>query len=221
MSNYNYGPPMQQPPFQPPTAKKTHKIRNFVVLPIAGLIAIIAAANAGGSNTSTSVTPQAVPTSTGFVGPGDGSTLVTETPFVQDTSVPDVTCSGSCGDEGRTEATVPTEAPKPKPTVAPLTVEQENAVQSAKSYLDFGAFSRKGLIRQLSSDAGEGYPLKVATFAVDSLHINYNEQAAKSAKEYLTIGPFSRNGLIEQLSSDAGEGFTHSQAVYGVNKAGL
>jgi hypothetical protein len=106
-------------------------------------------------------------------------------------------------------------------TARPISAEEENAIRSARSYLEFQAFSRKGLIRQLSSDAGEGYSLKAATAAVDSLHINFNEQAYKSAKSYLEMSGFSRKGLIQQLESDAGEGFTHSQAVYGVTKAGL
>jgi len=63
--------------------------------------------------------------------------------------------------------------------------------------------------------------VKAATSAVDSLHIDFNEQAYKSAKTYLDMSGFSRKGLIEQLESDAGEGFTHAQAVYGVSKAGL
>jgi hypothetical protein len=107
------------------------------------------------------------------------------------------------------------------PTTKPVSVEEQNAIRSAQSYLAFSAFSRKGLIRQLSSDAGEGYSVKAATYAVDSLHINFNEQAYKSAESYLEMSGFSRKRLIEQLESDAGEGFTHSQAVYGVKKAGL
>jgi hypothetical protein len=63
--------------------------------------------------------------------------------------------------------------------------------------------------------------VKAATYAVDSLHIDFKEHAYKSAKNYLAMSGFSRKGLIEQLESDAGEGFTHSQAVYGVHKAGL
>lgn len=110
------------------------------------------------------------------------------------------------------------------PTPAPesnLTLEQQNAIDSAKSYLEFSAFSRRGLIQQLSSSAGEGFPEDVAIFAVDSLDVDWNEQAAKSAKSYLETGSFSRTGLIEQLESPAGEGFTHAQAVYGVNQTGL
>jgi hypothetical protein len=116
-----------------------------------------------------------------------------------------------------------TEAPKPKPAPAKptYTKAQEQAIGSAKDYLEYSAFSRKGLIRQLSSDAGEGFAKKDAIFAVDHIKVNWNEQAAKSAKEYLDYSHFSRSGLIRQLESDAGEGFTHSQAVYGVNAAGL
>jgi nucleoside phosphorylase len=106
------------------------------------------------------------------------------------------------------------------PTANTASAEQQNAVRSARSYLATGAFSRKGLIEQLSSDAGDGYSVEAATHAVDSLDIDFNEQAVKSAKQYLGISAFSRKGLIEQLSSDVG-GFTHSEAVYGVSEAGL
>jgi hypothetical protein len=125
--------------------------------------------------------------------------------------------------EATTEA--PTEATTAAPTATKATravsVEEQNAIQAAKDYLDYGAFSRKGLIRQLSSDAGEGYPVKLATRVVDSLHVDWKEQAYLSAKSYLEYDSFSRNGLIRQLESDAGEGFSHAQAVYGVTKAGL
>ena len=87
--------------------------------------------------------------------------------------------------------------------------------------MEFTAFSRKGLIRQLSSDAGDGYSKADATYAVDHIEVNWNEQAAKSAKSYLDMTHFSRKGLIQQLESSAGDGYTHAQAVYGVNKAGL
>ena len=83
------------------------------------------------------------------------------------------------------------------------------------------AFSRAGLIKQLSSQYGAGYSLADATFAVDSLNVDWNAQAARAAKEYLSTQPFSRAGLIEQLSSQYGAEFTYAQAVYGVNAAGL
>ncbi len=115
----------------------------------------------------------------------------------------------------------PPPAPAPKPAPAKLTVAQSNAIRSAQSYLKFMAFSRAGLIRQLSSSYGEGFSVADATFAVDYLNVDWNEQAAKSAKAYLDSQPFSRDGLIRQLESSYGEGFTHDQAVYGVTAAGL
>jgi len=114
-----------------------------------------------------------------------------------------------------------TTAPKPKAAQPSLTKSQEQAIGSAESYLEFSAFSRKGLIRQLSSSAGEGFSVADATYAVDHITVNWNEQAARSAKSYLEMTHFSRQGLIHQLESSAGDGFTHAQAVYGVTKAGL
>jgi hypothetical protein len=96
---------------------------------------------------------------------------------------------------------------------------QENARESAESYLDTMAFSRKGLIEQLSSEAGEGFSRADAIYAVDHVDVDWNEQAVKAAKNYLDTMAFSRDGLIEQLESDAGDGFTHAQAVYGVAQA--
>lgn len=101
------------------------------------------------------------------------------------------------------------------------TVAQQQAIQSAQSYLDMEGFSRAGLIGQLTSNAGEGFRHADAVFAVNHIKVNWNEQAARSAKEYLSMTHFSRNGLITQLSSSAGSKFTHAQAVYGVNHAGL
>jgi hypothetical protein len=101
-----------------------------------------------------------------------------------------------------------------------LTGPQRNAVRSAEQYLSMSGFSRKGLIEQLSSDAGDGYAVSDATIAVDSLSVDWNENAAKSARQYLDMTGFSCKGLIEQLSSDAGSGYTASQAAYGARQAG-
>jgi hypothetical protein len=106
------------------------------------------------------------------------------------------------------------------PTPA-LTAGQINAVQSAADYLSTQAFSRAGLINQLSSSYGAGFSLADATYGVDAQHADWNAQAARSAKEYLSTQAFSRAGLINQLSSSYGAGFTHAQAVFGVNAAGL
>jgi hypothetical protein len=101
-----------------------------------------------------------------------------------------------------------------------LTGSQNNAVRSAEQYISMSGFSRSGLIRQLSSDAGDGYGIADATVAVDSLNIDWNKEAARSAKQYLSMSGFSCKGLINQLSSSAGDGYTVSQATYGAQQSG-
>jgi len=81
-------------------------------------------------------------------------------------------------------------------------------------------FSRRGLIQQLSSGAGNGYNVTDATAAVDSLTVDWNEQAVRSAKQYLSMTGFSCSGLTKQLSSDAGSKYTEAQARYGAQQAG-
>jgi hypothetical protein len=99
------------------------------------------------------------------------------------------------------------------PSRSKITAAMENAIGTASSYLDYSAFSRTGLIGQLEY---EGYATGDATFAVDHLKVNWNEQAFKSAKSYLEYSSFSLSGLIGQLQY---EGFTYEQASYGANKA--
>lgn len=95
------------------------------------------------------------------------------------------------------------------------TLSQQNALRSAENYLDFSAFSRSGLINQLEF---EDFSTKDATWAVDRVTVDWNEQAAKSAEQYLDFSSFSRKGLIDQLMF---EGYTKKQAEYGVSKTGL
>ncbi|MEV6644247.1 Ltp family lipoprotein [Amycolatopsis sp. NPDC051371] len=116
-------------------------------------------------------------------------------------------------------ATAPVEPPAPTTSEAPKFPPQvEQARASAQNYLSFTAFSRNGLIRQLSSSAGDGFPKDVATQAVDSLSVDWNAQAVKSAENYLSFTSFSCSGLKQQLSSSAGDGFTKAQAAYGAGQ---
>jgi sorbitol-specific phosphotransferase system component IIA len=101
------------------------------------------------------------------------------------------------------------------------TPSQQNALHEAESYLSSSAFSEAGLIEQLSSEAGSKFPHADAVFAVEHLHVNWNEQAVKEAKDYLSSSSFSCQGLIEQLSSDAGSKFSVAQAEYAVHQVGL
>lgn len=111
-------------------------------------------------------------------------------------------------------------ASSPQNAPQALTGPQKNAVKAAKSYLSFSAFSRNGLIEQLSSPAGNNFEKRDATIAVDSLNVDWNEQAVKSAKQYLQLMGFSCKGLIQQLSSPAGGKFTEQQATFGAREAG-
>lgn len=101
-----------------------------------------------------------------------------------------------------------------------LTFAQQNAARSASQYIAMSGFSRKGLIHQLSSSAGDGYDEADATAAVDSLNIDWNAQAVRSARQYLDMTGFSCKGLIHQLSSPAGDKYTVSEAKYGAAQAG-
>lgn len=93
------------------------------------------------------------------------------------------------------------------------TFGEENALHSAKAYLDVAAFSYKGLISQLEY---EGYTTTEAIYGALACGADWNEQAFKSAQAYLDFMPFSYNALVEQLEY---EGFTAEQATYGAAKA--
>lgn len=187
------------------------KVR-IALLTCAAVLALTACGTPSRIDRAESASP-AVDLGAGTPGAGCATSRVGKS-FVQDGVT--YTCRGP--KPYRWMAAVPASAPTTAPSIS---TEQRNATQAAQEYLASQSFSRKGLIRQLSSSAGEGYSVKASTAAVDSLRTDWNEQAAKSAQEYLSTQSFSRNSLIRQLESSAGEGFTHSQAVYGVKAAGL
>ena len=94
-------------------------------------------------------------------------------------------------------------------------ISRANAVRSAKTYLQYQAFSYKGLIKQLKF---EKYSTSDATYGASHSGANWMKQAAKSAKTYVRYQAFSRGGLVDQLKY---EGFTPAQALYGARAAGL
>jgi Host cell surface-exposed lipoprotein len=101
------------------------------------------------------------------------------------------------------------------------TVSQQQALESAQSYLDMGGFSKAKLIDQLSSPYGEKFSKADAQWAVAHCDADWNAQAVMSAKSYMEMGGFSRSKLIDQLTSPYGEQFTYAQAIYAVNHVGL
>jgi hypothetical protein len=96
-----------------------------------------------------------------------------------------------------------------------MTISQKNAVKRAKEYLNYSAFSYKGLITQLEF---EKYSNQDAVYAVNNCGANWNEQATKKAKTYIEASAFSHEGLIDQLKY---ENYSDSQAEYGANNCGV
>jgi len=94
------------------------------------------------------------------------------------------------------------------------TTSQKNAIKKAELYLTFAGLSRQGLIQQLEF---EQFSTEDATYAVDNIKVDWNEQAVKKAKSYSDLLAFSRDGLIDQLKF---EGFTQEQAEAGANGVG-
>ncbi len=119
-------------------------------------------------------------------------------------------------------AATTTTAPATTTTVPAVSLQEQNAIQAAQQYLSLGSgFSQAGLITQLSSSYGDGYPLAVATAAVDSLNVDWNAQAVLAAKAYLQTSSFSCSGLEQQLDSSYGSQFTAAQATYAAAQVGL
>ena len=121
-------------------------------------------------------------------------------------------------------ATTAPAAPATSAPAAPAgpTVSQQQALESAQSYLDMGTgFSRAGLIDQLSSQYGDKFSVADATWAVEHSGADWNAQAVMSAKGYMQMGGFSRASLIDQLTSPYGGQFTMAQATYAANQVGL
>lgn len=177
---------------QPATTAKPKKPlwkRPWVWAAIAALLLIVGVANAGGedrADTSTTAPPSASEEA-------DSPTTVARPPAPAPSPPP----------------------PPPAPPTPQLTVGQENALATARDYLDYSSFSRTGLIQQLEF---EGYSTADATWAVDQIGADWMQQAAATAKEYMDYSSFSRSGLISQLQY---EGFTPAEAEYGASQVGF
>jgi len=205
--------PNRLPPPSPPPGgdggggKKKHRKWPWI---LGGVFALIVAAGVAAGNNGDTAAKVALPTAT---------------PAPYPTLPPEQKAANAKASTAPKAPPAPTAAPtltavppitaKPKPAPPPLTTAQAQAIGAAKDYLAFDHFSRTALIRQLEFDK---YTRPDATYAVDHITVNWNEQAAGAAKDYLSFDHFSRAGLIEQLEFD---GFTRAQAVYAVNKVGL
>lgn len=108
------------------------------------------------------------------------------------------------------------QADKPAKTIPvrpKVTRGDENALESAQSYIDGQSFSKKGLAEQLDY---EEYSKSEIAYAIMNVDADYMAEAVESAEGYLDSGSFSKSQLLDQLRY---EGFTAKQAAHGVKEA--
>lgn len=157
---------------------------------------------------------------------GDDSDSTASSETSSQTSTADESTEDSADEttgEAEEEPATEEEPAEEEPAEPEMSTEQANAVRSAENYLEFMPFSKQGLIDQLSSPAGDGYPQEVAVFAVEHIEddVDWKEQAVKAAENYQELMGFSRDGLIQQLTSEAGDQYTQEQAEYAADQIGL
>ncbi|GAA0631236.1 hypothetical protein GCM10009547_38910 [Sporichthya brevicatena] len=200
----------------PPKAPKTGNwfVRHKIATGVLAFVGVVGVAGAvGGSGSSSDTVAQSPSASTGASNGGAAGNNGSATGS-------DAKGGGNEAKGGGNEAKAGDAKPAEKSEPA-MTMSQKNAVRSAESYLELMPFSKLGLIRQLSSSAGDGYSKADATFAVNQLKVDWNEQAYRAAQAYVDMMAFSRSGLIQQLTSSAGDQYTNAQATFAVNKLGL
>jgi hypothetical protein len=160
----------------------------------------------------------------GIVAASSGSSKPPVTTAVSSTS-PVATLSSAPYTPPPTTAAPTTAAPAPvnTPSTPAMAADEQQAVDAAQNYLDLGSgFSYQGLLKQLTSSYGNGFPTATAVVAISYLHPDWDAQAVEAAKSYMSLGEgFSRASLIQQLTSSYGSGFTEAQAEYAANKVGL
>lgn len=94
--------------------------------------------------------------------------------------------------------------------------EYKNALNKAQLYSDTMYMSKKGIYKQLTSDAGEGFPEKAAQYAIKHVKANWKENALLKAKTYYEDMSMSKDAIYDQLVSEYGEQFTAEQAKYAI-----
>lgn len=216
LQNGGFVPPM--PPARPPKKRRTGlKVIGGIVGAIVVLVILVNAFGGGGvAPSGTAAVDQTAPSSQ----PSDLGTCCTGT---VDPSTTTTRTDKKAAPKPKPKATKqPVPKPKPKAThkaEPQYTTAQEEAIESAESYLEMGGFSKKGLIEQLSSNYGEGFDKADAKFAVNHVKVDWNHQAVLSAESYLEMGGMSESALVEQLHSPYGEQFTLAQAQHGAHYA--
>ncbi len=208
MSQQQYGPQAEVPnPYAPqaaaPTRRKAWYKRKRVIIPVIAVLGIAAFAPKGDDEGEVAAPAPSVSV--------QASEPTTEPPATAEPSTTEADVVEADSGASAEPASVETSEASDEGA----TVSQSNAIDKARGYLSFAAFSKKDLIEQLEY---EGFSKADATFAVEQIAPDWDEQAAKKAKSYLETMSFSRSGLIEQLEY---EGFTAAQAKHGADQVGL
>lgn len=193
-----WAPPRQRayaPPPQPPAGKPKRTGRKVLAWSAGAVVALVVIAGLSAR------TPEAAPAPT--VAAQEAPAAVVEAP-----------AAAAPAPATEAPAVVAPAAPAPAPEPS-MTVSRSNAVRKAEDYLSYMGFSRSGLVDQLEF---EGFSTADATFAVDTVSVDWMEQAARKAQSYMDLMGFSRSGLVDQLQF---EGFTAEQARHGADSVGL
>jgi len=196
-------PPVVGPAYSQPRPPKKSNTWKWVVGAI-GALFVIGAIAGGSSNTSTDAD----------AGGNSGSQVASSGKKSENAEQK----AESNKDPEKVEKPEPKPEPPAKPAEPEMTSGQENALNAGQNYLDMMPFSKAGLIRQLSSSAGDGYSKADATFAANHVDADWNKEAVEAAKNYLDTMPMSKDALIQQLSSSAGDKYTRAQARYAASK---
>ncbi len=98
---------------------------------------------------------------------------------------------------------------------------QQEALKSARSYLELMSFSRKELYGQLTSQYGEGFLPEEANYAIEYLElhneVSWYSEAVEAAESYLDVIGYSRRGLYDQMTSEYGSQFLPDEANYAIS----
>lgn len=212
VSNPSYNPQSGPVPPQPPPVQAKQKRFGFLAMTVAVVATFVVGSCTGalarGSGSTTAAAPGDSPTVT-----------VTETVKGEPEPQPTETVTETVTAEPNAEEKKPEpkpekkSEPKPEEKKPETTKSQEQALRAAEGYLEYAAFSKKGLAEQLEY---EDFSKADAEWAAEHVDADWNEQAVKAALNYLEYSAFSESELADQLEY---EGFTAKQAKHGASEA--
>ena len=100
-------------------------------------------------------------------------------------------------------------------TTPDIPPEYKAAYDRAESYCTTSNLSKTGLYNQLTSFI-EAFPPEAASYAVENISCDWNNNALEQAKSYRNTLSMSNQAIYDQLISDF-EGFTPAEAQYALD----